>query len=213
MVIHTVKGFSIINEAEVRCFFSGIFLLSLWSNRCWQFDFWFPCLSKSILYICNFLVHVLLKPSLKDFKHDHASRWNECNCVVSWTFFGIALLWDWNETDLFESGVYCWVFQIFWHLDCRTLTASSFRVLNSSAGIPSHSLALFIVMPPKAHSRFRMSDSRWVTTSSWLSWSLRPFLYSSSVCSCHFFLMSLACLRSLPFLFFPSFHEMFPWYL
>ena len=42
-MIHTVKGFSVINEAglddffEFPCFF-------LWSNRCWQFDLWFLCL-------------------------------------------------------------------------------------------------------------------------------------------------------------------------
>ena len=42
-------------------------------------------------------------------------------------------------------------------------------------------------MLPKAHltSTSRMSDSRWMTTPSWLSKSLRPFLYSSSVYSCH----------------------------
>ena len=53
--------------------------------------------SKSSLYICKFSVHVLLKPSLEDFDHDLASMTNECNCVVVCTFFGIALLWDWNE--------------------------------------------------------------------------------------------------------------------
>ena len=37
VVIHTVKGFSVVDEAEVRCF-TGIPLLSLWSNKCWQFD-------------------------------------------------------------------------------------------------------------------------------------------------------------------------------
>ena len=41
----TVKGFSVVNEAEVDVF-SGILLLFLWSNRCWQFDLWFKCLQK-----------------------------------------------------------------------------------------------------------------------------------------------------------------------
>ena len=36
-----------------------------------------------------------LKPSLKDFEHYVGSMWNECNFVVVWTFFTIALLWDW----------------------------------------------------------------------------------------------------------------------
>ena len=59
-------------------------------------------------------------------------------------------------------------------------------------------------MFPKAHlsSHSRMSGSRWVTTLLWLSVSLRCFLYSSSVYSCHFFLISSASIRSLIFLSF-----------
>ena len=55
--------------------------------------------SKSSLYIWKFLVHVvffMLKTSLKNFEHYLASMWNECNCMIVWTFFGIALLWGWN---------------------------------------------------------------------------------------------------------------------
>ena len=52
----------------------------------------FSAFSKSSLYILKFLVYILLKPSLKDFEHDIASMWNECNCAVVWTFFGIAFL-------------------------------------------------------------------------------------------------------------------------
>ena len=85
-------------------------------------------------------------------------------------------------------------FQICWHIECSTLTASSFRILNSSAEVQSPSLALFVVMLPKAHLTLysRMPSSSWVTTSSWLSGSLRPFLYSSSVYSCHLHLVSSA---------------------
>ena len=54
--------------------------------------------SKHSLYIWNFLVHILLKPRLKDFEHKLTSMQNEQNCVVFCTFFGTALLWDWNET-------------------------------------------------------------------------------------------------------------------
>ena len=56
--------------------------------------------SKSCLYIWKFSVHVLQKLSLKDFEHNLTitSTWNECNCMVVWTFFGIALLLDWNES-------------------------------------------------------------------------------------------------------------------
>ena len=51
--------------------------------------------SKSSLKIWKFMVHLLLKPSLEDFEPYLASVWDECNCVVVWTFFGIAFLWDW----------------------------------------------------------------------------------------------------------------------
>ena len=164
----TVKGFSIVNEA-------GVFLE-------------FPCFlhdptnvgnlipgssvfSKSSLYSWKFLVHVLLKPSLKDFEHYLASMWNEGNCIVDWTFFGIAFLGIGMKNDLFQFYGHCWVFQICWHL-------SSFRSWTVSAGIPSPLLALFIIMLPKVHltSHSRMSTSRVVTKPSWLSGSLRPFV-------------------------------------
>ena len=80
------------------------------------------------------------------------------------------------KTDLFQSCGHCWVFQICWHVECSTFTASSFRIWNSSTGIPSPPpLALFIVMLSKAHltSHSRMSGSRWVITPSWLSWLRR----------------------------------------
>ena len=44
--------------------------------------------------------------------------------------------------DLFQSSGHCWVFQIWCHVECSTLIASSFKILNSSAGIPSLPLAL-----------------------------------------------------------------------
>ena len=53
--------------------------------------------SKSSLNIWKFTVHILLKPDLENFEHYFASLWDECNCAVVWTFFGIAFLWDWNE--------------------------------------------------------------------------------------------------------------------
>ena len=71
--------------------------------------------------------------------------------------------------------------------------ASSFRIWDNSAGIPSAPLALLIVMLPKAHLTFhsRISGSMWVITPCWLSGSLRSFLYSS-VYSYHLFLISSA---------------------
>ena len=129
---------------------------------------------------------------LENFKHYFASVWDECNCVVVWKFFGIALLWDCNKSWHFVVLGHCWVFQISWHIECNIFTASSFRIWNSSTEIPSPPLALFTVMLPKAHltSHSRMSGSRWVITPSWLSGSWISFLYSSSVYSCHLFLIS-----------------------
>ena len=155
--------------------------------------------SKSSLNIWKFTVHVLLKPSLKNFEHYFASMWDDYNCVAVSAFFGIGM-----KNDLFQSCGHCWVFQICWHIECGNFTASSFRIWNSSTGIPSPPLALFIVMLPKAlltlHSR--MSGSRWVITPSWLSGSWRSFLYSSSVYSCHLCLISSASVRSIIFLSF-----------
>ena len=114
--------------------------------------------------------------------------WDECNRAVVWTFFGIALLSDWNEN---------WPFPVLWPLlDFPNLLAywvqhfhSIILIWNSSTGIPSPPLALFVVMLPKAHmtSHCSMSGSRWVITSSWISGSWRSFLYSSFVYSCHLF--------------------------
>ena len=95
--------------------------------------------------------------------------------------FGIGM-----NTDLFQSCGHCWSFQICWHIVCNTFTASSFRIWNSSTGIPSPPLALFIVILPKIHwtSHSRISGSRLVITPLWLSVSWKSYLYSFSVYSC-----------------------------
>jgi len=104
-VIHTVKGFGIVNKAEVDiflelfCFFDDpTDVGNLISGS--------SVFSKSSLNIWK-LVHVLLKPGLENFEHYFASLWDECNCVVVWAFFGIAFLWDWNEN---------WPFPVLWPL-------------------------------------------------------------------------------------------------
>ena len=106
------------------------------------------------------------------------------------------------KTDLFQACGHCWVFQICWHIECSTFTASTFRIWNSLAGIPSSPLALFIVMLPKTHLTLhsRMSGSKWLITPLWLSRSLRYFWYSYSIYSFHLLLTSPASLRSILFL-------------
>ena len=92
IVIHIVKGFGIVNKAEVdaflefSCFLNGpTDVGNLISGS--------SAFSKSSLNIWKFTVHILLKPGLENFEHYFASMWDECNCAEVWTFFGIAILW------------------------------------------------------------------------------------------------------------------------
>ena len=108
------------------------------------------------------------------------------------------------KTDLFQSCGHFWFFQICWHIQCRTFTASSFRIWNSSAEIPSPLLALFVVLLSKAHliSHSRKSS---LAIGEWSHHvvhrgSLKSFLDSSSVCYSHIFLVSSASVRSILFL-------------
>ena len=102
IVIHTVKGFSIVNEAEadvfleLSCFFDDPTDVGNSISGSSAF-------SKSSLNIWNFAVHVQWKPGLENFEHYFTSVWDECNCVVVWAFFGIAFLWDWNENRPFPA--------------------------------------------------------------------------------------------------------------
>ena len=129
--IHTVNGFDIVNKAEdhifleFSCFFYGpTDVGNLISGS--------SAFSKSSLNIWKSLIDVLLKPGLENFEYYFASVWDGCHCTVVWTFL-ISFLWDWNENWPFP--VHCWVFQMYWHTECSTLVASSFRIWNSSAGI------------------------------------------------------------------------------
>ena len=169
VVIPTVKGFGIVNKAEIDVFLelSCSFddpadVGNLISGS--------SAFSKTSLNIWKFTVHVLLTPGLENFEHYFASVRDDCDCAVVWTSFGIAFLWDWNEN---------WPFPVLWPLlSFPNLLAYwvqhfhiiIFRIWNSSTGNPSPLLALFVVMLCKAHltSHFRMSGSRWVITLSWL---------------------------------------------
>ena len=102
VMIQTVKGFGVVNKADVflelSCFFNDpTDVGNLISDS--------SAFSKSSLNIWKFLVHVLLKPCLENFEHYFASVWDECNHAVVWTFFGIAFLWNWNEN---------WPFAVLW---------------------------------------------------------------------------------------------------
>ena len=92
----------------------------------------------------------------------------EMNAIVWWFEHSLALpfLGIGKKTDLFQSCGHGWVFQICWHIECSTFTASSFRIWNSLTEIPSPPLALFVVMLPKVHltSCSRMPGSGLVIT-------------------------------------------------
>ena len=105
-VIHTVKGFGIVNKAEVDVFLE---LSSFFSDPAdvGNLISGSSAFSKTSLNIWKFMVHVLLKPGLENFERYFTSVWDECNCVLVWAFFGIAFLWDWNEN---------WPFPVLWPL-------------------------------------------------------------------------------------------------
>ena len=80
-MVYTVKSFSIVNETEVDVFLEFSSFLYDPENVCNLISS-SSAFSKSSLYIWKFLVHIQLKPSLKDFEHYFASKGDECNCAV-----------------------------------------------------------------------------------------------------------------------------------
>ena len=109
---------------------------------------------------------------------------DKCNCLVTWTFFITAPSWELGWGLTFSSSVATAAFPnllTYWAEHFDSIIFQDF--LNNSAEIPSPLLALLTTVLPKSHltSHSRMSASGWVTATSWLSGSLRPFLYSSFV--------------------------------
>ena len=80
VVIHTVKGFGVVNKAvdvflELSCFFDDpTDVGNLISGS--------SAFSKSSLNIWKLTFHVLLKLDFENFEHYFARVWDECNCVV-----------------------------------------------------------------------------------------------------------------------------------
>ena len=88
IVSHTVKGFGIVNKAEIdvflelSCFFDDLVDVGNLISGSSAF-------SKTSLNIWKFMVHLLLKPGLENFKHYFTSVWDECSCAVVWAFFAL----------------------------------------------------------------------------------------------------------------------------
>ena len=102
IVIHTVKGFGIVNQAEIdgflelSCFFHDpADVGNLISGS--------SAFSKTSLNIREFTVPILLKPGLENFEHFFTSVCDKSNYTVVSTFFDIAFLWNWNENGLFPA--------------------------------------------------------------------------------------------------------------
>ena len=95
VVIHKIKEFSIVSEAEVDVLLE----LSCFSDDptdAGSLISGSSVFSESSFNIWKFTVHVLLKSGLENFEHYFARVWDESNCLAVWAFFGIAFLWDWS---------------------------------------------------------------------------------------------------------------------
>ena len=106
IMIQTVKGFGIVNKAEIDVFLELSCFLDDPADV-GNLTSGFSAFSKTSVNIWKFMVHILLKPGLENFEQCFTSMWDECSCAVVWAFFGIAFLWDWNEN---------WLFPVLWAL-------------------------------------------------------------------------------------------------
>ena len=82
IVIHTVKGFGIVNKAEIDVFFLELSCFFDDPADVGNLISGSSAFSKTSLNIWKFTIYVLLKPGLENFEHYFASTWDECNCVI-----------------------------------------------------------------------------------------------------------------------------------
>ena len=106
IVIHTVKGFGIVNLAEIdiflelSCFFddpADVDNLISGSSVC----------SKFSLNIWKFMVHVLLKPGFENFEHYFIAHEMSATVLYSLSILWDCLSWIGIKTDLFQSCGHC----------------------------------------------------------------------------------------------------------
>ena len=94
VVIHTVKGFGIVNKANVDVFLE---LSRFYDDPVDVGDLisGSSAFSKSSLNMWQFMVHILLKPGLENLEHYFASLWNEYKCAVV-CCLSLGLEWKWT---------------------------------------------------------------------------------------------------------------------
>ena len=91
VIIHTVKGFSVVDETEVEIFLKFPCFLYDPANA-GNLISGSSAFFKLSMDIWKFLVHIMLNPSMQDFKHDLTGMGDECDCPMVSTFFGTTLL-------------------------------------------------------------------------------------------------------------------------
>ena len=133
------------------------FLKPTWTSGSSQFTY---CWSLAWRMLSITLLVCAMSASMWQFEHS-----------LALPFFGIGM-----KTDFFQSCGHCLVFQICWHIECSTFTASSFRTWNNSTGIPKLWLVLWWFLRLNFTSHSNMSGSRWVITPSSSSGSWRSFV-------------------------------------
>ena len=113
IVIHTVKGFGIVNQAEIdvflelSCFFHDPEDVGNLISDSSTF-------SKTSLNIWKFTVHVLLKPGLENFEHYFTSMWDECSCAVVWVDITV-FQYSFTLGQILSLSKICWPWsRIFW---------------------------------------------------------------------------------------------------
>ena len=141
VVIHTVKGFGIVSKQK-QMFFWNSFSLSMiqWMLAIWSLvplPFLKPAWTSGSSWFtyCWSLAWRILSVSLLPCEMSAIVQYFK----ILWHCFSLGLEW---KVTFSRPVANCWVFQICWHIECSTFTASSFRIGNSSTGIPSSPLCL-----------------------------------------------------------------------
>ena len=96
LMVHAVKGFGVVNETLVDVFlefpsfrYDPVMLTTCGSLIALHF--------LNPLDIWNFLICIMLKPSMQDFKHGLTSMGDKCNCLMISTLFHTILFGNWGK--------------------------------------------------------------------------------------------------------------------